>query len=109
MDAGSIPAASTMYTSKVIAYLINLERANDRLVSATETFNKVGIKFELEVAVDGKKISLPHQNYSELKYNLFHGKKTNLGELGCYLSHLNVLKKFLATKEKDLITSSILR
>ena len=99
MDAGSIPAASTMYTSEVIAYLINLERARDRLVSATETFKKVGIKFELEVAVDGKRISLPHQNYSELKYNLLHGKKTNLGELGCYFSHLNVLKKFLNSNE----------
>ncbi len=88
-----------MYNFIVIAYLINLERANDRLVSATETFKKVGIDFKLEVAVDGKKISLPHQNYSELKYNLLHGKKTNLGELGCYFSHLNVLRKFLDSDE----------
>ena len=43
---------------------------------------------------------MPHKNYSEeLKYNLLHGKKTNLGELGCYFSHLNVLKKFLNTKK----------
>jgi glycosyl transferase family 25 len=83
----------------VIAYLINLKRANDRLVSAKEAFDKAGINFNLEVAVDGKELSLPHQNYSELKYNLLHGKKTNLGELGCYFSHLNVLEKFLNTKE----------
>ena len=83
----------------MIAYLINLKRANDRLVSAKETFDKAGINFSLEVAVDGKELSLPHQNYSELKYNLLHGKKTNLGELGCYFSHLNVLEKFLSTKE----------
>ena len=83
----------------MITYLINLKRANDRLVSAKETFDKAGIIFNLEEAVDGKDLSLPHKNYSELKYNLLHGKKTNLGELGCYLSHLNVLKKFLNTKE----------
>ena len=88
-----------MYNFIVIAYLINLKRAEDRLSSAKETFNKVGIKFELEVAVDGKELSLPNLNYAELKYNLLHGKKTNLGELGCYFSHLNVLKKFLDTKE----------
>ncbi len=83
----------------MITYLINLKRANDRLVSAKETFDKVGINFNLEKAVDGRDLSLPHKNYSELKYNLLHGKKTNLGELGCYFSHLNVLKKFLNTKE----------
>ena len=83
----------------MITYLINLKRANDRLVSAKETFDKAGIIFNLEEAVDGKDLSLPHKNYSELKYNLLHGKKTNLGELGCYFSHLNVLKKFLNTKE----------
>ena len=83
----------------MITYLINLKRASDRLVSAKETFDKAGIIFNLEEAVDGKDLSLPHKNYSELKYNLLHGKKTNLGELGCHLSHLNVLKKFLSTKE----------
>jgi len=83
----------------VIAYLINLKRANDRLLSAKESFDKAGINFNLEVAVDGKDLSLPHKNYSEVKYNLLHGKRTNFGELGCYLSHLNVLKKFLNTAE----------
>ena len=83
----------------VIAYLINLKRANDRLISAKEVFDKVGINFNLEIAVDGKELLLPHKNYSEVKYNLLHGKRTNLGELGCYFSHLNVLKKFLSTNE----------
>ena len=83
----------------MITYLINLERADDRLVSAKEAFDSVGINFNLEVAIDGKDLSLPHKNYSEIKYNLLHGKKTNFGELGCYFSHLNVLKKFLNTEE----------
>ena len=77
MDAGSIPAASTK-NFIVITYLINLKRANDRLVSAKETFDKAGINFNLEVAVDGKDLSLPHKNYSEIKYNLLHGKKPTL-------------------------------
>ena len=65
-----------------------------------KTFDKAGINFNLEEAVDGEDLSLPHKNYSEIKYNLLHGKKTNLGELGCYFSHLNVLKKFLNTTEE---------
>ena len=69
------------------------------MVSAKETFNKAGINFNREEAIDGKDLSLPHKNYSEVKYNLLHGKKTNLGELGCYFSHLKVLKKFLKTTE----------
>ena len=69
------------------------------MVSAKETFNKAGIIFDHEEAIDGKDLSLPHKNYSEVKYNLLHGKKTNLGELGCYFSHLKVLKKFLNTTE----------
>ena len=69
------------------------------MVSAKETFNKAGINFNREEAIDGKDLSLPHKNYSEVKYNLLHGKKTNLGELGCYFSHLKVLKKFLNTTE----------
>ena len=83
----------------MITYLINLKRANERLVSAKKAFDKAGINFNLEEAVNGEDLSLPHKNFSELKYNLFHGKKANLGELGCYLSHLNVLKKFLNTTE----------
>ena len=83
----------------MITYLINLKRASERLISAKETFEKARINFILEEAVDGKDLSLPHEDYSELKYNLLHGKKTNLGELGCYFSHLNVLKKFLNTEE----------
>ena len=62
----------------MITYLINLKRANDRLVSAKESFDKVGIHFNLEEAVDGKDLSLPHKNYSEIKYNLLHGKKPTL-------------------------------
>ena len=64
-----------MYNFVVIAYLINLKRAEDRLSSAKEAFDRAGIKFELEVAVDGKELSLPNPNYAELKYNLLHGKK----------------------------------
>ena len=92
----------------MIAYLINLKRANDRLISAREEFDKVNIFFNLEIAVDGKELLLPHKNYSEVKYNLLHGKRTNLGELGCYLSHLNVLKKFLSTNEDFALVLSLI-
>ena len=48
------PPPPPMYNPVVIVYLINLERAKDRLSSAKEAFNKVGLNYNLEIAVDGK-------------------------------------------------------
>ncbi len=103
MDAGSIPAASTKKSSDklilMITYLINLKRAKDRLESVSEYFKNADIEFNLLEAVDGKQLSLPLSNFNETKYKLMHGKKPNLGEIGCYLSHLKALELFIKTDE----------
>ena len=69
-------------------------------MSCEEEFRKAGLDFNIIEAIDGKELKLPHDNFSSIKYSLLHGKKSNLGELGCYLSHLKVLKTFIESEEK---------
>ena len=68
-------------------------------MSCEEEFRKAGLDFNIIEAIDGKELKLPHDNFSSIKYSLLHGKKSNLGELGCYLSHLKVLKTFIESEE----------
>ena len=103
MDAGSIPAASTKKSSDklilVITYLINLKRAKDRRKSVSEYLKNADIEFTILEAVDGKQLSLPISSFNETRYKLLHGKRPNLGEIGCYLSHLKALELFIRTDE----------
>ena len=68
-------------------------------MSCEEEFRKAGLDFNIIEAIDGNELKLPHDNFSSIKYSLLHGKKSNLGELGCYLSHLKVLKTFIESEE----------
>ena len=101
MDAGSIPAASTInYNILMKAFLINLDKAKERLASCKIEFFKLGLNFELIEAIDGKNLSLPNKNINSFFYMVKHGKKINLNELGCYLSHLKALRRFIECKEE---------
>lgn len=79
-------------------FLINLERRSDRLEEFRAKADKIGFRFEVFNAFDGKKID------EDFVYN---GKKINItpnqyyfggfdnyakSQLGCLLSHLGVLK-----------------
>ena len=87
----------------MITYLINLKRAHERLNSCEKEFKKIELEYVLVEAVDGKQIKLPHPNFSHLRYSALHGKRANLGELGCYLSHLKVLKKFIESEHSQAL------
>ena len=79
-------------------FLINLERRVDRLEEFKVEANKIGFEFEVFAAVDGKKID---ENF------IYNGEKIKINsnpyysngfdnyarsQLGCFLSHLGVLK-----------------
>ncbi|SMM97772.1 Beta-1,4-galactosyltransferase [uncultured Candidatus Thioglobus sp.] len=81
-------------------YVINLIQAKDRLESVTKNLDNIGLEFEIIKAVNGKEITLPHPDFSQISYQLMHGKRPNLGELGCYFSHIKTLEKFLQTNEE---------
>jgi len=81
------------------AYLINLKPAVDRRKKATQSLQEAGFEVERIDAVNGTLLSKETTPYSERAYRLAHGKKTNLREIGCYLSHLKALKAFLKSND----------
>jgi len=72
-------------------YVINLKRRKDRLDHITKECEKIGIEFSLFEAIDGRK------KYPELA-NVIMG-----GAMGCYESHLEVLRLGLKEDEHLLV------
>jgi glycosyl transferase family 25 len=79
-------------------YLINLDRSTDRLQSAEQHFNAVGLPFERIVAIDARKEDMSIYPIDRKVFQRTHGR-TNIrpGEIGCYFSHLKALRAFLAS------------
>ena len=79
-------------------YLINLERAKERLALMTKEFQRNHIEFIRIDAVDAKEID-------ESSYTIKNMYDRNLvsGEIGCYLSHVKTLKAFLDSPDEFAI------
>jgi glycosyl transferase family 25 len=84
-------------------YVINLDRSTDRWERLVQSFSELELNLIRVSAVDGKTIEYPHPDYSEKYYRLYHGKKTNLCEVGCFFSHLKVLRTFLASSREHVL------
>lgn len=84
--------------SNLATYLINLDRATERLLSAETKINHAGLQYERITAVDGSKLTRQQKGqYNEaLAYKHF-GRSLSGGEIGCYLSHVNAVDLFLKT------------
>ncbi|MFI0348150.1 MAG: glycosyltransferase family 25 protein [Chthoniobacterales bacterium] len=82
------------------AYIINLDRAPERWIHIQETFASSTITPRRITAVDGNAIALPHPDFDEKSFRLFHGRAINIYEVACYFSHIKALRAFLETEEK---------
>jgi glycosyl transferase family 25 len=78
-------------------YLINMDGATDRLEVMNRETAAAGITAERVPAVNGRALSFPIPEFSELSYKLLHGRRLKHGEVGCYLSHVECARRFLAT------------
>lgn len=78
-------------------YIINLERAPDRLKSITEEFSKYGLSFERIDAYDGKKHPSAETQSFRQKVEDRHYWLMEMtdGEVACYLSHQRAWKALL--------------
>jgi glycosyl transferase, family 25 len=85
------------------AFIINLVFATERWAFVEQSFNCSQLTLVRVPAVDGKKLVLPHKDYSEQLYRWFHGRESNPRELACYLSHLRALHAFLSTDESHAL------
>ena len=84
-------------------YIVNLKRRDDRQIKLTKELAEHNIdNYQFTEAVDGKDLNLPEM----AEKNLISFERTNLksGEVGCYLSHYNILKSILnSSNELNLI------
>lgn len=86
--------------SRMPAYLINLDGSTDRLRSATEQLNAFGITFQRVPAFDGRNLTINEfPDYDHPAAIAYMGRPMRGGEVGCYLSHLDTARRFLASNE----------
>lgn len=83
---------------KIAYFLINLDDNTERLGIATEQLQSQGIPFERVSAFDGRGLNpADHPLYNGKKALQYMGRELVGGEIGCYLSHLDCARRFLAS------------
>ncbi len=80
-------------------YLINLDRSPERLVHAQKEFAQKQLSFERFSATDGKTLSEEYITTIRKGQKWFMPLLSN--EIACYMSHMNVLRHFLANSDDD--------
>lgn len=79
-------------------WVINLDRAPERLARIREQLERLQIPFERLPAVDARRFTPEQQAQLDRdSYRRKHGMEPLGGELGCYLSHVEVMRRFLAS------------
>ena len=82
----------------VQTWVINLDRAPDRLARVREQLDRLQMPFMRLPAVDARQFT-PTQRalLDEATFHRRHGMTPLPGELGCYLSHIEVMRQLLAS------------
>jgi glycosyl transferase family 25 len=79
-------------------WVINLDRAPDRLQRISGQLQRLGLPWTRLRAVDAREMTKEQTDcLDEATYRRWHGMTPLPGELGCYLSHVAVMHAFLAT------------
>jgi glycosyl transferase, family 25 len=92
---------STAKTAELTAdglqtWVINLDRAPERLARISEQLQRLRLPFTRLAAVDARAMTAEQQAALDTTtYCQKHGMTPLLGELGCYLSHVAALRLFL--------------
>jgi GR25 family glycosyltransferase involved in LPS biosynthesis len=74
-------------------YIINMDKDHERLKIIDKKMMKLGLKYKRIKGIDGKKIYSKYKNKTKLKP----------GQLGCLLSHINVLEDAIKNKYKNIL------
>ncbi len=79
-------------------WVINLDRAPERLARIAAQLQALGLPYTRLPAVDARALTPgQHRSLDEAAYRRKHGMTPVLGELGCYLSHVEAMRLFLAS------------
>lgn len=90
-------------TISIPVYLINLDRAPDRLALMETMLSDLSLPSERVSAIDGKSLKFPTADFSERGYAMRHGRRRNQAEVGCYLSHIACAQKLLASSAEHAL------
>lgn len=79
-------------------WVINLDRAPQRWARISAQLQQLGLPFHRLAAVDAQTLTAEQRALlDEPAYRRKHGMQPVWGELGCYLSHVQVMQAFLAS------------
>lgn len=78
-------------------YLINLDRAQERLQRMQAKCAAAGLSFERVAAVEGASLTFPCAEFDARSYRYLHGRRVIPAEVGCYLSHVECARRLLAS------------
>jgi glycosyl transferase, family 25 len=79
-------------------WVINLDRAPERLARIAAQLQRLALPFTRLPAVDARALDDEQRSaLDEAAYRRKHGMTPVLGELGCYLSHVQAMHNFLAS------------
>lgn len=88
----------------IAMYYINLDRSPDRKKNMEIICEKHNINPERFPAIDGKLLDLDDPKYEKMlkkiKWWFLIENRKNVGHFGCYLSHMEIFKKFLKTNKE---------
>jgi glycosyl transferase family 25 len=78
-------------------WVINLDRAPERLARISAQLDRLGLPWTRLPAVDARAMTPAQQSaLDDAAYRRRHGKTPVPGELGCYLSHVEVMRRVVA-------------
>ena len=77
-------------------FVINLDRSTARFAEIRRLLDQLGLPFERFAAIDGENIDPDSADMFDRRgYERRHGKYPSGREIGCFLSHIGVMRKFL--------------
>jgi glycosyl transferase family 25 len=99
-SGGSDDAADENQTvERLHTWVINLDRAPERLARVRAQLDGLGLAWTRLAAVDARTLTTEQAStLDEATYRRKHGMTPALGELGCYLSHVEVMRALLASR-----------
>jgi glycosyl transferase, family 25 len=93
------PSRKMVVMNGLHTWVINLDRAPDRLARITEQMQRLQLPFTRLAAVDARAMTAQDQARLDTpNYCRQHGMTPLLGELGCYLSHVRLMQQFLRSQ-----------
>ena len=84
--------------NRLQTWVINLDRAPERLARIGAQLQRLQLPFTRLAAVDARTLTADQRaSLDEAAYRRKHGMAPVLGELGCYLSHVQAMQAFLSS------------